>query len=220
MTELAVKRDKLRKRNRVILIVSLIIIAALLVLWGIKFYITNSRAVHQEIEYYEMGEFIDIGDNFFYSANENLKGYSIRVNGVRLENYREYIESNGGEVRDESFSADFPEPKYVVVMDMTVKNEGNTEGYLNSRYFRLNNGSLSLVVDYEILGLVEEYFTGFVSFKLVENTEADMTMVFGSMGSSLGLEYDGVNRRLEEEEFEFSICEWPVRKVIKMKMDK
>ena len=103
MTELAVKRDKLRKRNRVILIVSLIIIAALLVLWGIKFYITNSRAVHQEIEYYEMGEFIDIGDNFFYSANENLKGYSIRVNGVRLENYREYIESNGGEVRDESF---------------------------------------------------------------------------------------------------------------------
>ena len=220
MTEAAIKRAKKQKINRVIFISVTILIAALLVLWGIQYYNVNKNAIKQEIEYYEMGEFVEIGDNFYYSAGENLNGYSIRINSAKLEDYIEYVEKNGGEIREENYSADYPVPKYIAVLDMTVKNEGNTEGGVNTHYYWLYTDALCLSIDYEVLALVEEYFTGYVGFKIVEDTEADMTMTFASMGSDAGLDFDGLNKKLEENEFYFSVCEWPVRKVIKVKFDK
>ena len=84
MTEAAIKRAKKQKLNKIILIASAIILAVLVVLWCMQYNITNSRAIPQLVEYYEPGEFVDIGDNFYIDAKEQLDGYSIRVNGAKL----------------------------------------------------------------------------------------------------------------------------------------
>ena len=222
MTEAAVKRAKEKKRNKLILIISSVLLVLSVIVWAVMFYNTNKNAYKQEVEYYEMGEFVEVGDDFFYVAEDNCNGYSVRVNKARLVDFKEYVEGNGGEVNPDSYSVDFPMPKYLVELDITVKNENNTDGHVDLRNFKLNRGSMSMSIDFQVLGLVEEFFTGYTGFMLVENSEADMKLVFTpqSLGLSQGLDFDGVNRALEEDDFNLSVTEWPVRKVIKVKIDK
>ena len=75
MTEAAIKRAKKQKLNKILLIISAVILAVAIVLWIVQFNITNNKAIPQLVEYYEPGEYVEIGDNFFFDATEHMNGY-------------------------------------------------------------------------------------------------------------------------------------------------
>ena len=219
MTEAAIKRAKKKKINVIILIISAVILAIAVVFWIVQYNITNSKAIPQLVEYYEMGEFVEIGDNFYVDAKENLEGYSIRVNGATLVNYKDYIEANGGTVDMSVITEDYPMPKYSVLLDITVKNENNTEGSLMVLKYMLYERALTIPVDFQIWQLIDENFDGYPFLRLVENTEADMVIPFSPNTHDTGTNEGELERRMEEEDFYFCICEFPVRKMIRVPIE-
>ena len=151
MTEAAIKRAKKKKINGIILIISAVILAIAIVLWIVQFNITNSRAIPQLVEYYEPGEYVEIGENFYVDAKEQLNGYSIRVNGAKLYDYEQFLIDNDCEEYLEFQKENNQDYyKYIVVLDISVKNVENYDGSLMALKFALYNGSLNMPVDFGI----------------------------------------------------------------------
>ena len=219
MTEAAIKRAKKQKLNRIIFIIVTILIATLLVLWGIQFNITNSKAIPQLVEYYEMGEYVDIGGNFFFDETEYTDGYSIRVNSAELVNYEEYMIANDIPINYSLFSAEYPMPKYAILMDISMKNVENIKGSVLVLKFALTNGSLSIPISFEIWDGIDEHFDGSPALRLRENTEVDILLPFVPSLSDTSTNSKELERRMETEDFYFCICEFPVRKMIRVPIE-
>ena len=220
MTEAAIKRAKKQKLNKIILIASAIILAVLVVLWCMQYNITNSRAIPQLVEYYEPGEYVDIGDNFYVDAVEQLDGYSIRVNGAKLYDYEQFLIDNGCEEYlnfQKENNQDYY--KYIVVLDISMKNVENYEGSVMALKFALYNGSLNMPVDFTIWDDIDEHFEGYPYLRLIPNSEADMLIPFSPMPLNANTAGDEIERRLLEEDFYFCICEFPVRKMIRVEIE-
>ena len=220
MTEAAIKRAKKQKLNKIILIASAIILVVLVVLWCMQYNITNSRAIPQLVEYYEPGEFVDIGDNFYVDAKEQLDGYSIRVNGAKLYDYEQFLIDNGCEdylnQQKENNEKYF---KYIVLLDLDIKNVENTEGVIMALKFGLYNESLNIPADFMIWSKIDEFFDGYPYLKVATNSEANLLIPFSPMPLNVNAASDDIERRLLEEDFYFCICEFPVRKMIRVPIE-
>lgn len=59
---------------------------------GIRIYFVNQRAAQPNYEYYTLGEWLEYDESYMLSANENTKGYSVRVLEASLMSYKEYME--------------------------------------------------------------------------------------------------------------------------------
>ena len=220
MTEAAIKRAKKQKLNKIILIASAIILAVLVVLWCMQYNITNSRAIPQLVEYYEPAEYVDIGDNFYVDAVEQLDGYSIRVNGAKLYDYEQFLIDNGCEENLEFQKENNQDYyKYIVVLDISMKNVENYEGSVMALKFALYNGSLNMPVDFTVWDDIDEHFEGYPYLRLVPNSEADMLIPFSPMALNVNTAGDEIERRLLEEDFYFCISEFPVRKMIRVPIE-
>ena len=220
MTEAAIKRAKKKKIERIIMIISAVLLAAALVWWIVQMNITSSRAIPQLVEYYEPGEFVDIGDNFYVDAKEQLDGYSIRVNGAKLYDYEKFLIDNGCEeylnFQKENKQEYF---KYIVLLDISVKNVENYDGSLMALKFALYNGSLNMPVDFMIWDDIDEHFEGYPYLRLVPNSEADMLIPFTPMPLNFKTAGDEIAERLENEDFYFCLCEFPVRKMVRVPIE-
>ena len=220
MTEAAIKRAKKQKLNRILLIISAVVLAVLTVLWIVQFNITNNKAIPQLVEYYEPGEYVEIGDNFYIDAKEQLNGYSIRVNGAKLYDYEQFLIDNGCE-EYLNFQKDNKQYyyKYIVVLDISVKNVENYDGSLMALKFALYNGSLNMPVDFTVWDDIDEHFEGYPYLRLVPNSEADMLIPFSPMPLNANTAGDEIERRLLEEDFYFCISEFPIRKMIRVPIE-
>ena len=220
MTEAAIKRAKKQKINRIIIIASAIILVLLIVLWIVQFNITNSKAIPQLVEYYEPGEYVEIGDNFYVDAAEKLDGYAIRVNGAKLYDYEQFLLDNGcDEYLEFQKENDQDYYKYIVVLDISMKNVENYEGSVMAIKFALYNGSLNMPVDFTVWDDIDEHFEGYQYLRLMPNSEADMLIPFSPMPLNANTAGDEIERRLLEEDFYFCICEFPVRKMIRVPIE-
>jgi len=222
MTEAAIKRAKKQKIKKIFVITGIVFLVALVALWYLNFNALNDHAIKQETKYYETDEFVEFEKDFFYNSTENNEGYAIRVNSAELINYKEFMESHGVEIKEENYTPDFPMPKYLVLLNVTFKNE-NSEGMgIDLRWLTLTRGSMSMSIDFEALALADDFFDGFTGFKIMPNTEADINIVYSpeSLGHSQGLAFDEVNKALEEDDFYLTASLWPTRKLIRVTLDK
>ncbi|MBQ8210569.1 MAG: DUF5028 domain-containing protein [Clostridia bacterium] len=205
----------MKKEIKIIIGVSVPIIIVFLILWGVMFYNTDLNKIEQNEEIYQMGEVVDIGDNFFIDKAEQPNGYSICVNSVELVNYTEIYKQNGSEPDLEMFG-DYPMPDDVYLLNITVTNKGNTDGVLFVMNYALYNGSLKLTVDYVLWGLMDENYNNEYYLKLVPDSSADITIPFIPMPDDLATDKDEVNNRIKNESFLFEICDYPVRKFVEV----
>lgn len=211
--------SKIRKnRKKAILVFLLLLIAVLFVLWAVQFSKTNSRKYEQKVELYKTGETVELGDNFFIEARENINGYSVKVNSAKLVNYQEYYESSGQPFHSEQFSKAYPAPKYTGLLNVTLKNIGNTNGGVMVRQFALYNGALQIPPDFELWGMFDERFEGYPSLTLVENSEVELTIPFTPMTLNTGTNSAKLEKLMEKGEFYLCVCEFPVRKMIKVSL--
>lgn len=220
MTEAAIKRAKKQKFNRILLIISAVILAVTIVLWIVQFNITNSRAIPQLVEYYEPGEYVEIGDNFFFDATEHMNGYSIKVNSAKLYDYEKYLIDNGHNELLETLKKNGRDhSEYLVMLDVNIKNEDNKTGKVMVRKFTLYNNALYLMSDFEVWCEIDPYFKGYSSLMFQADTENKMHIPFTPSDYDFNTAGDEIERRLLEEDFYFCICEFPVRKMIRVPIE-
>ena len=205
-----------RKRKISIFICSFLAVILLLV-WLVKIYNVNNNAFHQTTEIYNMGEQVELDGNFFFNSVENTKGYSIKVNKANLKDYKKYLNSFGEKVED---NPDFPTPKYVCVLNVTIKNEKNSKGYLNTLAFSLFDRALQIPIDYEVWNLIDRNIDGNTSLKLKKNTEVTLDLPFVAQTLDESLNSNELNNRIENNIFHFVICDFPTRKLINVKFAK
>lgn len=205
-------------RKKVMLAFLLLMVAALFVLWVVQFRKTNSRKYEQKVELYETGETVELSDNFFIDAKENVNGYSVTVNSAKLVNYKEYYESSGQPFNSEQFSKAYPAPKYTSLLNVTLKNVGNTNGGVMVRQFALYNGALQIPADFELWGMFDEHFEGYPALTLVENSEVELTIPFTPMTLNTGTNNEKLEKLMEKGEFYLCVCEFPIRKMIKVSL--
>lgn len=191
------------------------ITASLLILWAVSFYTTNANKIEQTEEIYQMGQTVEIGNNFFIDKAEQPNGYSICVNSVELVNYAEMYINNGSEIDTEMFG-NYPMPDDVYLLNITVTNKGNTDGVLFVMNYALYNGALKLTVDYVLWGLMDKNYNNEYYLKLVPDSSADITIPFIPMPDDLATDKNEVNNRIKNESFLFEICDYPVRKFIEV----
>lgn len=201
----------LNKRRKILIASCLLVVIILLTVWAVKFYSVNEQAFRQEIQYYSIGETVELENNFFFDSQEHTDGYSICVNSAKLADYTKLMEKYGEPINGEFI------PKYVCLLNITVKNVGNTNGYFNALGFSLYDGALQIPVDFEVWNVIDESIDGNIILKLRENTEETLTLPFTVQTLDESVDAREVYRRLENDTFNFVVCDFPVRKLIKVK---
>lgn len=204
----------LNKKNKKILAISIFLIIVLLVLWFISFYHVNANSFQQKIEHYEMGEWVELDGNFIFDAAENTKGYSICVNSAKLEDYSELMKNYN---KNTYVDPTMPTPKYVCLLNISVKNIGNDSGYFNTLGFTLCNGALQIPVDFDVWNTIDESIDGNIFLKLRKDSEVSLTLPFTAQILDEAVNSNRLYSMLENEVFSFYICDFPVRKFIDVK---
>lgn len=207
---------KSSKMTKLSLITSFCLVIIILALWAIQFAKINHQKFDTKVEIYEMGETVEIGENFFGDARENSNGYSVRVNKVELVEYKSFLEQNGGSLESGDFTEAFPAPKYTYLVEVTIENVANEEGAIMILNYALYHKALKLPIDFELWGLMDERFTGEAGFRLRENTEVTLTIPFTPMSLDTGNNSAELEKRMLNDEFYFCICEFPTRKMIRI----
>lgn len=204
----------LNKKRKIILLVCCICTIILLGIWGNRVYSVNKNAFHQKVIHYSIGERVELENNFFFSGDENTDGYSIKVNSAKLENYPKFLASYGEKVQTVDGGV---VPKYVCLLDVTIKNSGNESGYLNTVAFALFNGALQIPIDFELWNIIDKNIDGNTTLKLKKDSEVNITLPFVAQALDETMDSKKLNKRLENEEFNFFVCDFPVRKLIDIK---
>lgn len=198
------------KKRKVTAIALSILFLMLLVLWFIKCYSTNTRAFHQNEEYYKIGEYVNLDGDFFFNVNEKTKGYSIKVNSYEIVNYNDFYNSYHQEIP----CYDGVSLKNILMVNVTVRNELNTDGCLPFKGFALYNGALQVPIDFEALNLIDPKIEGSGVLRLIENSQVTLTFPFSSMPLDETTNSKKLNYILENEPLLLCVSEFPVRKLI------
>ena len=75
-------------------------------------------------ESYEEGEFVEIGDNYFYQEREKNTGYGIKVISSKFVPYADYVAAYG---QDETYLDEGYRPEYVLDIELTIRNSNTDE---------------------------------------------------------------------------------------------
>lgn len=185
--------------------------------WGVKCYQVNARAYRQETEYYTMGDMVELDGNFFFDTNEKTEGYSVKVNAMELVDYADLFHEYDREV---SLPDNYPIAENAVLLNVTVKNTGNTDGYLPINGFAIYYGALQLPIDFEILNMIDPQIDGSTVLRLKTDSEVTLTLPFSPMPLDEAINSKKLNDVLKNEELFLCVCEFPTRKNIILRKEK
>ena len=117
----------------------------------------------------------------------------------------------------------FPENLYVncspIIISAGALLKDNKTGKVMVRKFTLYNNALYLMSDFEVWCEIDPYFKGYSSLMFQADTENKMYIPFTPSDYDFNTAGDEIERRLLEEDFYFCICEFPVRKMIRVPIE-
>ena len=202
---------RILNNRRKIAIVSISILSVLLVcIWAIKIRDTNSKAYNVREEIYDSNDYVALNGNYFFEAIEKTDGYSIKLNSVEIEDYDAFYNSYNREAP----SYNGVSPKHIVMINVTVKNDSNTDGCLPFKGFGVYNGALYIPIDFEALNMIDPKINGSSVLQLKENSEVTLSFPFSAMPLDEAVNSNKLNDVLENEDLYLCVCEFPVRKLI------
>ncbi len=122
-----------RNKRPIILLLNIILIICLGFAIGIRINSINTQSLSIPLNSYYLGEEVPLDGSFITSSKENTQGYFLKVNDARLMSYNEYC---GKYSRSEKI-LDSYDAKSIVVVEIAIRNIGNSEGYLDVMGWRL-----------------------------------------------------------------------------------
>lgn len=198
------------RQKKAFVLFATVLILVILAVWAVRFYIVNKSAFRSEVITYETGEFVPFDGDFFLTSTENTNGYSIKVNSLELIDYSELM-AKYKEGYDE-LSAH----TYCAMLNITVKNDGNSDGGINTLGLTLYNGALAIPIDYDIWQLIDERYMGF-TFRIRPDSEVELTIPYTAQVLDEAVNKKEVANRLENDTFKLCVSEYPKLKLIDVK---
>lgn len=201
------------RRKKALVLSAAVLILVILAVWAVRFYKINKSAFRSEVLTYNAGEFVPFDGDFFMTSSENTNGYSIKVNSLELIDYKELM-AKYKDGYDEQ-----PQHTYCAMLNITVKNDGNSEGGINTLGMTLYNGALAIPVDYDIWQLIDERYMGF-TFRIRPDSEVELTIPYTAQILDEATDKNEIARRLKNEEFKLCLSEYPRLKLIRVRAEK
>lgn len=143
------------RRLRIVLAVCAVLLCGAVCAWRI--HDVNARAIRYPTERYAMGEDVPLEGCFFADASEGTDGYVLRVEGVEVMSYNEYVTAYGLDGAQTIDGLDVPS---IICLTVTIANnsdKGSEEGGFNIVGMGLAkpNGDALMRVDVDLWGTSE-----------------------------------------------------------------
>lgn len=200
-------------------IVAVVLTVILSAVWGAAYYRANQTPLQADTEYYNKGEIVDIGMNFFDSASENPKGYKLQICSAKVKSIESFLEEQRQptDIIPLVDEYGYPRPDYVCDLELKIINGNNADGYvLISRYF-LADGALTLEMNYDLWSILYPEMEGAVAVTLDKNEEMSIHIPFTASPRSQRRYTERVNQRLPHSKFALCVSEYPVRKMLEIR---
>jgi len=203
----------MNKKRYIVLVFISILTIAFIILWFYQFKRVNNHAFKQEEIIYNTGEFVELDGDFFFFSQENTNGYSIKVNDAEIVNCAEFLKDYEITISNRD---SMKMSKYIYLLNITIKNDNNSDGVLCTMGFSISNQSLYMPVDYEIWNIIDKKINGNINLKIKENTEATLMIPFSPQVLDESIAPKKLYNRMFDETFYFSVSDFPKRKYIKI----
>lgn len=191
-------------------------VIALLCCYSARVVYINKNAKKSETEIFGQGEFVDLGDNYFYNSGEQLDGYSVKVESAKLMTLENFINSFGrsfDEYKKQAEDDNVYLNRYVVCVELTIKNS-HSQGYgidiISSRVCTVN---YNLECNAYLFSYIYPDFEEYTYLKVREGTEFRIALPYlliPSYEEILG-EKDLINADLY-----LNLTQYPIKKMIKL----
>ncbi len=196
---------------KIIAPVILLVCAALI---GIRIYNVNKDVELPPVEVYPEGEYVALGDNYFWQENEMSPGYEVKVISSKVITYESFIKEYGAEIDylDEGYR-----PEYIIDLEVSVRN--NSEDTNDSSrgidliQTILESNKRSFQTNSRLLGLCSPNLENQVGFRVRPGTEFHVHLPFTQSPS---MDPFTSVRELSEEDYYLVLTMYPVKKVIKI----
>ena len=170
----------------------------------------NSTAIQQQVEYYDIGQEVKLDGCFTNIVDENTNGYSVTVYSGRVTTFEEFAKKYGGSTEPSAY--ELTSESKIIELDVSIKNEKNTDGYIFLRGWGLQSVNDEWIPCMELWNMEFEQSTGSFSFVLKPNSEMRVSIPFETNN-----DYELMHNDYPiEESYDLVVSRAPVKKIIRI----
>lgn len=175
-----------------------------------RIFSVNSTAIQQQVEYYDIGQEVKLDGCFTNIVDENTNGYSVTVYSGRVTTFEEFAKKYGGSTEPSAY--ELTSESKIIELDVSIKNEKNTDGYIFLRGWGLQSVNDEWIPCMELWNMEFEQSTGSFSFVLKPNSEMRVSIPFETNN-----DYELMHNDYPiEESYDLVVSRAPVKKIIRI----
>ncbi len=176
----------------------------------IRIYFVNTTAIQQQIECYEKNEEVKLEGCFINIVDENTKGYSITVHSGKLTTFGEFAKKYKGNTEPSAY--ELTEESKIIELDVSIKNEGNSDGYIFFRNWGLQSENDEWIPCMELWNMEFKQTAESSNFTLKPNSEMRLSIPFETNN-----DYELMHNDYPiEESYDLVVSRAPVKKIIRI----
>lgn len=195
-------------KRRLKVILTLIITAAAIAGWSVRFCKINGAVKLPETKIYSLGERADYGEDFFYRSDESRAGYFITVKSARLITYDEFVSTYGEPEQSPLKPVFVYDVEAYIENENTVDDESKGIDLVNTRLVTIND---SIQVDFTLFGVIYPNLSGVSGFSLKPCTAMTFHLPFTVYDESADM------KEISSEEWYLLMSMYPTKKMISIK---
>ena len=170
----------------------------------------TSTAIQHQVEYYDIGQEVKLDGCFTNIVDENTNGYSVTVYSGRVTTFEEFAKKYGGSTEPSAY--ELTSESKIIELDVSIKNEKNTDGYIFLRGWGLQSVNDEWIPCMELWNMEFEQSTGSFSFVLKPNSEMRVSIPFETNN-----DYELMHNDYPiEDSYNMVISRAPVKKIIRI----
>lgn len=183
---------------------------ALIGLIVIRIYFVNTTAIQQQIECYEKNEEVKLEGCFINIVDENTKGYSITVHSGKLTTFGEFAKKYKGNTEPSAY--ELTSESKIIELDVSIKNEGNSDGYIFFRNWGLQSENDEWIPCMELWNMEFKQTAESSNFTLKPNSEMRLSIPFETNN-----DYELMHNDYPiEKSYDLVVSRAPVKKIIRI----
>lgn len=176
----------------------------------IRIYFVNTTAIQQQIECYEKNEEVKLEGCFINIVDENTKGYSITVHSGKLTTFGEFAKKYKGNTEPSAY--ELTEESKIIELDVSIKNEGNSDGYIFFRNWGLQSENDEWIPCMELWNMEFKQTAESSNFTLKPNSVMRLSIPFETNN-----DYELMHNDYPiEESYDLVVSRAPVKKIIRI----
>lgn len=175
-----------------------------------RIFSVNSTAIQQQVEYYDIGQEVKLDGCFTNIVDENTNGYSVTVYSGRVTTFEEFAKKYGGSTEPSAY--ELTSESKIIELDVSIKNEKNTDGYIFLRGWGLQSVNDEWIPCMELWNMEFEQTAGSFNFTLKPNSEMRLSIPFETNN-----DYELMHNDYPiEESYDLVVSRAPVKKIIRI----